>query len=71
MFDPLLLDFPDAAFAFDKLGARRVEAFPDDLNIASCRVCEKAGFQLEGVMRNARADPDGQLRNTRIYARVC
>jgi RimJ/RimL family protein N-acetyltransferase len=58
------------AFAFDTLKARRVEAFSDDLNVRSWRVCERAGFQLEGVMRNARADPNGTLRDTRIYARL-
>lgn len=59
------------AFAFDTLKARRVEAFADDLNVASWRVCERAGFELEGVVRHARVDPDGTLRNLRIYAKVC
>jgi RimJ/RimL family protein N-acetyltransferase len=59
-----------AAFAFQTLKARRVEAFSDDLNVRSCRVCERAGFELEGVMRNERVDPNGTLRNTRIYARL-
>jgi RimJ/RimL family protein N-acetyltransferase len=57
-------------FAFERLGARRVEAFPDELNTASCRVCERVGLELEGTMRNERADPDGTLRNTRVYAKV-
>lgn len=57
-------------FAFDTLHARRIEILTDDLNAPSCRVCERAGFALEGTMRNERIDPDGTLRNTRIYARV-
>ena len=56
------------AFAFDKLGMRRVEALPDDENLPSCRVCERSGFSLEGIMRNDRIEPDGTLRNTRVYA---
>jgi len=56
--------------AFSVLGARRVEALPDDANTRSCRVCERLGFTLEGILRNERSDPDGTLRNTRIYARI-
>lgn len=58
------------AFAFERLQARRVEAFPDDLNLASCRVCERAGYALEGVLRHERIGPDGVMRNTRVYAKV-
>jgi RimJ/RimL family protein N-acetyltransferase len=56
--------------AFDHLKARRVEALPDDLNERSCRVCERLGFLLEGTLRHERIDPDGTLRNTRVYAKV-
>jgi RimJ/RimL family protein N-acetyltransferase len=56
------------AFAFSNLGMRRVEALPDDENLASCKVCERAGYSLEGVLRNDRAEPNGRLRNTRVYA---
>jgi len=55
-------------FALDTLGMHRVEALPDDENVASCSVCERAGYELEGVMRNERAEPNGTLRSTRIYA---
>ncbi len=55
-------------FALQQLDARRVEAFPDDLNIASCRVCERAGLRLEGVMRNECGGFGGAPRNTRVYA---
>lgn len=58
------------AFAFDILGMRRVECLPDDANVASWRVCERAGYVLEGVLRNDRAEPDGTLRSTRVYAAV-
>ena len=56
--------------AFDALKARRVEAFCDEGNERSCRVCERLRFTLEGTLRNERIDPDGALRNTRIYATV-
>lgn len=55
-------------FALDTLGMRRVEALPDDENVASYRVCERAGYELEGVMKSDRAEPNGALRSTRIYA---
>jgi RimJ/RimL family protein N-acetyltransferase len=58
------------AMAFDHLRVRRVEAVPDDLNERSCRICERLGFSLEGILRHERADPDGSLRNTRVYAKV-
>jgi RimJ/RimL family protein N-acetyltransferase len=57
-------------FAFDKLGARRVEAFPDEANVRSCKVCERLGFALEGTLRYERVDPDGTLRSTRVYAKI-
>ena len=56
--------------AFGALKARRVEAFCDEANERSCRVCERLRFTLEGTLRNERIDPDGTLRNTRIYATV-
>jgi RimJ/RimL family protein N-acetyltransferase len=58
------------AFAFNTLGMRRVVAFPDDENVASCKVCERAGYKLEGVLRNERVEPSGKLRDTRLYAIV-
>ena len=40
------------AFAFDALGARRVEIRCDSRNLPSARVAERAGFLLEGELRN-------------------
>jgi hypothetical protein len=57
-------------FAFKQLGVYRVAAFVDDLNQKSIRVCERTGMMLEGRLRHERADPDGTLRNTRVYAMV-
>jgi RimJ/RimL family protein N-acetyltransferase len=58
------------AAAFDVLGAARVEIRCHDANMRSWRVAERAGFVLEGVLRNERRHLDGALGDTRIYARV-
>lgn len=42
-----------ARWAFDECGAARVQLRADIENVASRRVAEKAGFQLEGVLRSA------------------
>ncbi len=39
-------------YAFDILKFERVEAMALQTNTASCRVLEKSGFELEGVLRN-------------------
>jgi RimJ/RimL family protein N-acetyltransferase len=59
-----------ARMAFDVLQARRVEVRMDDLNVASWKVAERAGFTLEGVLRRDSLTPAGQPRDTRVYARV-
>lgn len=55
-------------FALSSLNAHRVEALTDDLNEAACRLCERVGMDLEGVLRHERIEPNGTLRNTRIYS---
>lgn len=57
-------------FAFTHLRARRVFALPDDENAASWRICERVGMDFEGLLRNERSEPNGTLRNTRVYAMV-
>lgn len=57
-------------YAFENLGASRIDAFPDEENAASRAVCQSVGMQLEGVMRSERITPTGVLRNTCIYAAV-
>ncbi len=58
------------AMAFEQLRAARVELVVDEENVASRRVAERCGFALEGVLRNERRAPNGDLRNTCIYARI-
>ena len=55
-------------FGFVELGARRIFALPDEENVASWRICERVGMSFEGLLRHERAEPNGTLRNTRLYA---
>ncbi|HEY4080529.1 MAG TPA: GNAT family N-acetyltransferase [Burkholderiaceae bacterium] len=59
-----------AGFAFETLGLRRVQAQTHELNVPSCRLCERAGLELEAVLRHDGRDADGELGSTRIYARI-
>ena len=59
-----------ARLAFDRLGARRVEIRTDDGNSASWKVAERAGFTLEALLRGDSLTPAGEVRSTRVYARV-
>ena len=54
---------------FEKLKANRVEILCADRNERSWRVAERAGFPLEGILRNNCIE-NGELRDTRIYAKV-
>jgi RimJ/RimL family protein N-acetyltransferase len=54
------------AFAFDALGARRIEARVDPGNVRCRRLCERVGMRLEG----AGGEPDGALVDARIYSIV-
>ena len=55
--------------AFDRFELTRIFALPFAHNAASCRVLEKAGFTLEGVLRWS-AIKEGQNIDQRQYARV-
>lgn len=59
-----------AHFAFDRLAARRVEIRTDDANRLSWRVAERAGFTLEALLRGDSLTALGEVRSTRVYARV-
>lgn len=56
--------------AFSKLNARRVEIRCDERNTKSRSVAEKAGYTLEGILRNDTLSPDGDLRSTAVYSRI-
>jgi RimJ/RimL family protein N-acetyltransferase len=59
-----------AAFAFEALGARRLEIRCDSRNLPSAKVAERAGFRLEGELRNNELDTSGHLRDTLVYAMI-
>jgi len=55
-------------FAFDDLGAQRVEFRTDERNLASRTAIEKIGGKLEGILRSHTLLPDGFRRNTACYS---
>jgi ribosomal-protein-serine acetyltransferase len=56
-------------FAFEELGAKRVEIRCDALNEKSAAVARRAGFPLEATLHNqARDHGSGRLRDTLIFA---
>lgn len=59
-----------SAFAFESLGAARLEIRCDPRNVRSRRVAEALGFRLEGTLRCESRGPDGSLRDTLVFART-
>jgi RimJ/RimL family protein N-acetyltransferase len=57
-------------FAFEELSAARVEIRCDVMNLKSSRVAERAGFELDGILRNDTRTPGGDLRSTRVYSKI-
>ena len=57
-------------FAFERLGARRVEIRCDTLNRRSVRVAERAGYRLEGELRNAEVGAEGEPRNVLVFSMI-
>lgn len=56
-------------FAFSKLHVERVEALAMEENVASCKVLEKAGLKLEGVLKHF-AKMNGQYYNVCYYGLI-
>jgi RimJ/RimL family protein N-acetyltransferase len=59
-----------STFAFEVLGARRVEIRCEAGNERSRRVAERAGFTLEGTLRNEARTLEGQLCDMLLFSRV-
>jgi RimJ/RimL family protein N-acetyltransferase len=57
-------------FAFDKLGAQRMEIRCDSRNVRSAAVAKRAGYTLEGCFRHDERDNEGHLRDTLIFAKI-
>ncbi len=54
----------------DELGLRRLELFHAVANPASCVVAERAGFRLEGTLRQSYRYGDGQVYDEHLHARL-
>lgn len=57
-------------FAAHELNANRVEIRCDDRNQRSAAVARRAGFTLEGVLRNWKREEDGTLVNEMVFSKV-
>ncbi|MBI3911031.1 MAG: GNAT family N-acetyltransferase [Armatimonadetes bacterium] len=57
-------------FAFERLEARRVEIRCHSRNERSARVAKRLGFTLEGCLRNAGIDNDGQPHDILVFALI-
>jgi RimJ/RimL family protein N-acetyltransferase len=55
-------------YAFETLGANRLEIRCDARNDRSRRIPESLGFTLEGRFRNESRDSEGNLRDTLVFA---
>lgn len=56
--------------AFERLSARRVALHCDPANDRSRRVADGAGYVLEGRLRNVTMTPQGEMRDTLVYALI-
>jgi len=52
------------------LGLHRIALDHALVNVASCRVAEKAGFALEGTMRGSFIDYEGDRHDSHLHARL-
>ena len=57
-------------FAFELLGARRVEIRCDVDNERSRRVAERCNFTLEGELRNNGVRANGEVRGTLVFSMI-
>jgi RimJ/RimL family protein N-acetyltransferase len=57
-------------FAFDTLGAERVEIRCDTRNQRSANVAQRAGYTLEATFRHDAWANDGTLRNTLVFGMI-
>ncbi|MEV0794537.1 GNAT family protein [Kribbella sp. NPDC050459] len=57
-------------FAADGLRLHRISLDHALVNEGSCQVAQRAGFQLEGVMRDYYVEPTGQRHDSHLHARL-
>ena len=59
-----------ARFAFETLGFRRLYLYHSVDNPASCRAAERAGFELEGTLRQSYRYADGRFHDEHLHGRL-
>jgi len=57
-------------FLFEDLGAQRVMIRCDARNRRSAHVAERLGFPFEGTLRRDSLDPQGDIRDSLVYAMI-
>ena len=58
------------AYAFNELNANRVEIKAAEQNLKSRMVAERGGYAFEGILRNDRRLPSGELSGTAVYSKT-
>jgi RimJ/RimL family protein N-acetyltransferase len=59
-----------ATYGFGQLVLRRLHLFHAVENAASCGVARKAGFLLEGTLRESYRYADGRFHDEHLHARL-
>lgn len=59
------------SYAFNECAAKRIEITAASANKNSRAVAERCGYQLDGILSNARRLPSGELSDTVIYSKIC
>lgn len=61
-----------ARWAFDPhgLGLHRISLDHSLINEGSCHVAQRAGFRLEGIMRDYYVEPSGERHDSHLHARL-
>lgn len=57
------------SFIFDQTNIIRIFAEPYSNNIGSCKALQKAGFQLEGILRK-NAEKNGQVLDMKLFSLI-
>ncbi|WP_410515087.1 GNAT family N-acetyltransferase [Paenibacillus sp. BR2-3] len=57
-------------FAIHTLAANRIEIRCSSRNTKSAAVAERAGYTLEGILRSNSRGEDGELHDSKVYAKV-
>lgn len=57
-------------YGFETLNANRIELQIHTENIPSLNVAERAGFELEGILRNYARNGRGELENYKVFSKI-